>query len=1446
MDNLFITTRLQRRLDEKGNQKFKQQVDATVKSQRLNKRENLNTPEIVIQKKRKTPSAPRYLWRLKTVDGIKIWVLRDFQLHDDYENKYNSITTKKKALECTNFGDDEICEIEEECRRIKESGVEEKNKNTLLELSSEEMQYLTSPRGVQRGTLFDTIYERKSWIDTVGNMTDTFTSNYGKSILSSVEEHCGQGDSCGWLRIPVQNRSGEYIAAFHHDDGSDSGAQWILFGILKGQEEPEAKYGSVTDVADLIHTCRRFYPATILYDLDFWQGIEQDKYGNIILSGEERSIVTCEEDRSYPIFLTGRAGSGKSTVLQYLFAEEILIYLEVDQQGGEEEPELFPPAYISYNEDLIDIAKKLTQSLLSNNPQYREPLDNLKLDYQSDVRPLIENDMFFVFNKLVRDSIREHNPDALKRFLPENRISFSRFKKEWARRFGKLREFRSYPPSLCWHVIKTYIKGWDGKDYLTPEAYIGIGQANQTVKMDDYRFIFNNVWEKWYKTLSEKGLWDDQDLVRYCLHNESGEPYVDARFSAIFCDESQDFTRTELEFILKLSAFSNKDFSNNRLEGKIPFVFAGDEFQTLSPTGFSWDSLRASYKEKLSKALNLLPDRISSPEPIILNNNYRSTTSIVKLSNRLQLLRETRFGQKSNPQATYFQELGAPVFYLEDSEAVWNRLKEQNVVLIVPSDEGQPVKEYIENSPLKEFIRFYEDGSAQDITILNPAQAKGIDYPDVVVYGFGQEPELISRAIIDWFKTNQKCNQDKDVDLKFLLNNLYVAVTRAKDHLYIVMDKGVRSIWELADAENPDQAEAEKLMLRAIPDTRRHDWADQIGMIVKGNLEDICADLNHDYDEITFSTAQRAESTCDAGMMRQAANRFKERGREREANHCFAKAAVLDEDFLKGAKLFVLAEEYKEAAETYWMALNRDSLKEVLKCMKELRVKTDDSKAALCADILSADTIEKINSCLHNLAPENVEEASTADKAVRSLLAQELIARITPELEVTPKALEGLGNQARRLLDAGIAIDVEKIALLFFNNRKFNLVKEICSDLKDKPEIYYKAMVELTDYPERTVYYRNAGFPDWQKRTYDEYKANSQVKLSDKFENYILPCIISVSTDNAEMLSKIPVYLSRQKEIPDANHIVDCLKKAGIEISVPDLELFNGVCFSKAAMIKKALPSSSLKDANKRMAEKLAEVLDPSFKLPQIDNVKSYFEGKYRNIGTVFASPLLLALGERMESRGIHIDSMRFYEWAATQAFKDDKRLFKLLRLRCQEAKNGGIPEPAERRELDAIDLQPEIERAKTRLHERLYDNLLTSVRAHAYGQQQDYSDKVPETQIKKEADNTTDVHTAPAGGLSSALPTSIDTIPFGVFQLFYNPKRSLLKITHPDEHIDLNLHKCEFPEDDIFTLTPESLLAIDGVPTNMRLEFSEANVVLTLTQEGISMGCSISFKIGK
>ena len=230
--------------------------------------------------------------------------------------------------------------------------------------------------------------------------------------------------------------------------------------------------------------------------------MELEKKSNMVLSEEQVGVVSGKIQ--YPLFITGRAGSGKSTVLQYLFAEIILRYVH---HKNEEDGNILPPVYLSYSENLIADAKGLSLILLQKNSEYKKAIESLKISFEENVRQEFDG-MFYVFQALVKLCIRVHNKEYLAtHFLAPKYISFSKFNQMWNQRFSKVRDAaKKYGPSESWHVIRTYIKGWDSEKLLTPDSYKMIGRDDKSVSEETFAVIYEKVWKAWYSKFDEEGL----------------------------------------------------------------------------------------------------------------------------------------------------------------------------------------------------------------------------------------------------------------------------------------------------------------------------------------------------------------------------------------------------------------------------------------------------------------------------------------------------------------------------------------------------------------------------------------------------------------------------------------------------------------------------------------------------------------------------------------------------------------------------------------------------------------------------------------------------------------------------------------------------------------------------------------------------------------------------
>lgn len=1060
-------------------------------------------------------SRPTFVWEPWVKGDATLYVLRSAYVHKDYEDEIN-LRNRDSWIDKHQVTESEQVEIEEELSKMV-SSQDETTKKVLSSLSDSEYAFISNPLTINHKLFEETVYETEEWVEYVKNEKD-FSDFYNSAevIENYIVDHVD--DPNGWQSITFKD-----MIIFVYHDGKD----WVLSDIRK--------YDKDEDYTPLLSkpkptVYRRGYPWTFLGDKDEWRDMELEKKSNMVLSEEQVKIVSSEIQ--YPLFITGRAGSGKSTALQYLFAEIILRYVlhKIQDDGN-----ILPPVYLSYSENLITDAKGLSLILLQKNSEYKEQIKAMGINLDEDVLSEFDS-MFYVFQSLVKQCIKVHDKDYLTtHFLAPKHISFAKFNKLWNQRFSKVKEAaKKYGPSESWHVIRTYIKGWDGEKLLDPEAYKMIPRDDKTVSEETFTTIYEKVWDAWYSKLEDEGYWDDQDLVRYCLDNG----YVSEQFSAVFCDESQDFTRIELDFIMKLSSFANRKISNVSDIKRLPFVFAGDEFQTLNPTGFSWRSLRGYFATHLCELVGL-SDQVNNvrlEDPVELSENFRSTRQVVKLANRIQLLRATRFGEDSKPQSTHFPKEGHRIVCLSpEDNMVFDELKKKGVILIVPAADGESVEEYIKNSPLNGKITF-ESGSPVGITILNPTQAKGLEYPNVAIYGFDCTKEYCNLSmgnLMAWYdkKRESATSPETDIDLKYHISNAYVAVTRAGTKLFIIDKFDRSSFWSFAfNHANPEEEKyvqnLEQKMLSTLSTNKRKLWSeDGLGWINPGSASDI-TDENIDYlnkEENMNALEKRAESLMDVGLMRQAASRHKEANRKIDEYRCRAKAFMFEENYAEAAENFSKANMFEESLDNYWLSINaalegkgsKDNIPNVITKIARLYDKIRCAKVELCKLVRTKPSLVEFNRILDEICTL----LSTNDSELMSRTAwQHVINLVIPNLNfsnATNGAMEATIIKRDELKAYKILLDSGKLASMAYAGNMTEAAIKIWEEMEknQRPVEYYKAKVDTLPYPRNIEYMEAAQSATWRTDILSEYHKNKNAVLTEYQKNIICNVIRHEKSD---------------------------------------------------------------------------------------------------------------------------------------------------------------------------------------------------------------------------------------------------------------------------------------------------------------------------------------------
>jgi hypothetical protein len=212
--------------------------------------------------------------------------------------------------------------------------------------------------------------------------------------------------------------------------------------------------GGQPDLDRVAPFARRAYPSFILADEQMWLDIEREEEANLALSVEEEralsSMAGNQSDSGLPAFINGRAGSGKSTMLPYLFADYCFRWQREELEGA--------PIYLTYSGQLLEVARTNVEKLLTRRPTYR-----LAEDFQIDRAGL--GQCFRRFQEFLIDLLPIEKRE---RFSQDRYISYSRFKRLLRQEAlsddappCRLREGKSWSPEIVWHIIRAFVKGYE-------------------------------------------------------------------------------------------------------------------------------------------------------------------------------------------------------------------------------------------------------------------------------------------------------------------------------------------------------------------------------------------------------------------------------------------------------------------------------------------------------------------------------------------------------------------------------------------------------------------------------------------------------------------------------------------------------------------------------------------------------------------------------------------------------------------------------------------------------------------------------------------------------------------------------------------------------------------------------------------------------------------------
>lgn len=898
----------------------------------------------------------------------------------------------------------------------------------------------------------------------------------------------------------------------------------LLLAPLRGastEAQIERSLNLVSDINDrmsLLRQAARSYPLLMVLDRDAWLAIQEDEEANMALSPEEAQIIASsrttksDSDFAFPLFINGLAGSGKSTILQY-FASA---YLDFSLRRKTNHL----PLYLTASEDLLARARETVERLLTTN--HERVLED-KIDPDA-IAKLLSNS-FRTYHELLHSIL----PTKVQHDLRKDRyLNYASFRRLWEPKFSRLPKTRQISVEVSWHVIRSLIKGIRSRfgEELSPEDFEDLPRRRRSVSSETFARVYEEIWSAWYKPLCEKdGYWDDQDLAAHVLDTGVAS---DEHRAAIFCDEAQDFTSADLDVIFQLSLYSKRALLTHELR-RVPIIFAGDPLQTINPTGFRWDAIKADFHERFRATIDA---RIKSSIEMNyrdLSFNYRSNEGIVRFCNLLQLARAVLLDRSDiRPQEYWWRDDPvSPICFAIEDPATESHLRDRpELIKLVDCHEGEET-DYVERDPILKRIVEQEERTYRNV--MCPTRAKGLEFSGVVLYRFGEDKEdkadfedlLAGRVDLD--------DPQSRLPWEYFFNRLYVAASRARDRLIIVDSvDAIKHFWKVAT-----DPEVHEQLLGTVRE--RHIWEKKYAPLLDGTPEE-WTEGRIDQREQAQRFAAQGKRDHDPYLLRQAGLSYRSVNDDFSARRCFAQATEIEGNWKTAGDRYANIRLYEDAFRCYWLG-------RLWQPLKQLAVQTNDvyRMESRAADFMASGQVPP-SSFLERLVsgtedPKRLREIGD-DPTWRTVLA---IAadRVSNAGEDFSILWPDLFRTFNLLADAGVPIRKDSLAALAYRGGDFEKAVELWQvENNVRSRKYKRAKANVAAFPECLEFLNQLkDYAEILRRWYDERPSDAVIRKLD-------PRIAHVVTDAALDQGEITLAATIVDAHPDSDHVGKLLKAA--------------------------------------------------------------------------------------------------------------------------------------------------------------------------------------------------------------------------------------------------------------------------------------------------------------
>jgi len=815
---------------------------------------------------------------------VKVYIIKDIVMPNEFDRIYRYILPRLKD---GSWIQNNPISKEDEQKII---SLYKNSMNNSIEMLKKPPENLTNWLSDFKLNLDNDVFETESWVEYALNssqkdgMRDIDVGTF-RILIEEIKDVNHTDDniiksvnginilqytkySCAILYSKVKFNNKDIIILFNGANPEVQKEHWklALKTIANIDIEP--------NIESISRNSYRSYPNWTLSNNEFWFAIQKSKeVSNLSLTTEQSSFFN---NFKFPYYINGQAGSGKSTMLYYLFANVYYYKTQEIIQGD--------VVFLTENEKLLEDTKKYVNDLLRNNPEY-DGLDNDEINESKK--------SFYSFKNFLLNIL---SSDDKKYFENDKYLDFSTFKNLYEN--SNLPDYtkKKYSAEESWFVIITYIYGYELDTKVTSKNYTTkIPKSSQAISESMFIGIEKDILP-FYEKLLDDGYWDKLKIIRFITKNI----VIDNKFSVIVCDEAQDFCRVELHFILNLSEYLQYDLKNIE---QIPVLFAGDPNQTVNPTGFREDEMTSLLYTELKNAQFEYDQNNNVYSPIL---NYRSSHSIVSLANFIQYYRMKNFGIKQKQP----QEAKRPLssnniesnIFLNYKDIEENlelkkdlKLKLKYKIFIVPVDSREK-NNFIKNSTLLCDI--------DEAEVKTSIEAKGAEYKQVVLYGFGE-------YFLQHFNTLENDLQnEQDFKVNYFFNKLYVAITRAQTELIIIDSKKSKELFWEQLIDNINITNQKWKMLEKQKNNTIEYNTDTINNVLESTPDDALQNARID--------KKQGEYNNNPARLKMASNQFFKLGFDLEAYESLAIAEKIKYNYKSAGEYYLKAEKLEEASMAYF------------------------------------------------------------------------------------------------------------------------------------------------------------------------------------------------------------------------------------------------------------------------------------------------------------------------------------------------------------------------------------------------------------------------------------------------------------------------------------------------------------------------------------------------